>query len=371
MNPHPLRFQQGFTIIELMVAVVISLIIMLAIATVMTVNDRIHRSTAGTSDAQTTGALALFTLERDARMAGFGIVNSNSMGCSPIQYYFKSGGGNCGVDCYSQPANPASTFPALSFTPIVIEDGAANAPDALTFTYANPSQRVIPAVLDETMPSPSAELKLDDVTGFSINDMVIVHTPGTSNCALMQVTQVQGASAQKLQHNSGNGAPWNPVGGGSLFPSFQKGAIVYNMGRPIVRRYDVNSNNLRLTEYFTYVTSTSIPEFSAAPFILYEQIADLQAQYGKDTNDDGVVETWDNVTPATAANWARVLSVRIGLLVRSKDEERQVEGACEATTVQPTWAGGDLTVPGGIPSCFKYRVFETTVPLRNMIWRET
>jgi len=371
MNPRPLRFQQGFTITELMVAVVISLITMLAIAAVMTVNDRIHRSTAGTSDAQTTGALALFTLERDARMAGFGIVNSNSMGCSPIQYYFKSGGGNCGVECYSQPVNAASVFPALSFAPIVIEDGAGNTPDALTFTYANPSQRIIPGVLDETMPSPSAELKLDDVTGFAENDMVIVHTPGTNSCALMQVTQVQGASSQKLQHNSGNSAPWNPVGGGSLFPAYQKGALVYNMGRPIVRRYDVNSNNLRLTEYFTYVTPTSIPGFSADPFILYEQIVDLQAQYGKDTNGDGVVETWDNVTPANAAGWTQVLSVRIGLLVRSKDEEREVEGACEATTVQPTWAGGDLTVPGGIPSCFKYRVFETTVPLRNMIWRET
>jgi len=28
-------------------------------------------------------------------------------------------------------------------------------------------------------------------------------------------------------------------------------------------------------------------------------------------------------------------------------------------------------VPGGIPSCYKYRVFETVVPLRNMLWRQS
>jgi hypothetical protein len=28
-----------------------------------------------------------------------------------------------------------------------------------------------------------------------------------------------------------------------------------------------------------------------------------------------------------------------------------------------------MNVPGGLPSCYKYRVFETVIPLRNMIWR--
>jgi len=28
-------------------------------------------------------------------------------------------------------------------------------------------------------------------------------------------------------------------------------------------------------------------------------------------------------------------------------------------------------VPGGVPSCYKHRVFETVVPLRNAIWGRT
>ncbi len=34
------------------------------------------------------------------------------------------------------------------------------------------------------------------------------------------------------------------------------------------------------------------------------------------------------------------------------------------------WRGGAFNVPGGIPSCYGYRVFETVVPIRNMIWRQ-
>lgn len=363
--------QQGFTLAELLIASFVALISLLVIGQVTILSDRQHRSTVGTSDAQTTGALALFTLERDARMAGYGIVNSNSLGCTPVQYYYNPGAGNCTTPCYSKPANPASTYPDLTLAPIVIENGAGTAPDALTFTYSNPTQRVIPGVLDETMPNASAELKLQDASGFYVDDMIIVHTPGTTNCSLMQVTQVQLASAQKLQHNAGASAPYNPVGGTSLYPAYQKGAIVYNLGRPIMRRYDISSNQLRLTEMFTYATPSSLPAFNTTPQVLYEQVVDLQAQYGKDTNADGVADTWDNTTPVNAAGWIQVVSVRIGLLVRSKDLEKQEAGACTATTTTPTWAGGNLTVPGGLPSCYKYRVFQTTVPLRNMIWRET
>ena len=49
-----------------------------------------------------------------------------------------------------------------------------------------------------------------------------------------------------------------------------------------------------------------------------------------------------------------------------------------ATTsaTRPKWgdAGAEqdfptLLVAGVLPSCYKYRVFETIIPLRNMIWR--
>lgn len=361
----------GFSLAELLISMALALIALLVIGSVIVINERFQHSTIGTSDAQTTGALALYTLERDARMAGYGLTNSNALGCSPIQYYYSAGGSNCGAACYSKPANPASLLPDLQFVPVVIEDGIAGAPDAITFAFANPSARIIPGVIKEDMPQPSAELKLEEITGFNTNDLVIVYQAGVG-CVLMQITQVQGAAAQKLQHNSGNSAPYNPVGGGSLFPAFSKGALVFNMGKPTTRRYDVVNNQLRLIEYFSYTSAAAIPTFNTNAEVLYDQVVDLQAEYGKDTNNDQIVDTWDNVTPIPgSADWLQILAVRVGILTRSKDQERPEGGACNATTVLPAWAGGNFALAGGVPSCFKFRVFETVVPLRNMIWRES
>lgn len=372
----PRRRDGGFSLPELMVSLVIALIALLAIGSVVVTNDRFQRATIGTSDAQTTGALALYAIERDARMAGYGLANGAALGCAPIQYYYSANGGNCGAECYSKPANAAASFD-LRFAPVFIEDDVdGDGPDAITLAYANPGNRFVPGTIKENMPEPAAEMKLEEVGGFDDNELIVVFQPGIG-CVLKQITQVQGAAAQKLQTNSGNAAPWNPVGGTSLFPAFTKGALVFNLGRPVFRRYDVKNDQLRVTDHFTYASATALPAIGNNPEVLHDQIVDLQAQYGKDTDGDQLVDTWDTLLPA---DWTQVLAVRIGVLARSRDEGRRENGACTATTKLPRWTGSapdgtpgnsDFTVPGGIPSCYKFRVFETTIPLRNMIWRES
>jgi type IV pilus assembly protein PilW len=64
------------------------------------------------------------------------------------------------------------------------------------------------------------------------------------------------------------------------------------------------------------------------------------------------------------------------VLARSEEwiKPSTVGGACEATTAvnRPTWTGGafpTFDAAGVLPSCYAYRVFETMVPLRNMMWR--
>jgi len=114
--------------------------------------------------------------------------------------------------------------------------------------------------------------------------------------------------------------------------------------------------------------------------VIIDDIVDLQAQYGKDTDDNGVVETWNTVQPVNGAQWQQVLAVRVAVLARSGNYERPevAGGPCEATTTatRPQWGDAGalqdfptLMVAGALPSCYKYRVFETIIPLRNMIWR--
>ena len=65
--------QAGFSLVELMVGLVIGLLATLAIMQVFGAFEEQKRSTSGTADAQTNGSVALYNLQRDVRLAGFGL----------------------------------------------------------------------------------------------------------------------------------------------------------------------------------------------------------------------------------------------------------------------------------------------------------
>lgn len=368
-------YMGGMSLMEILVAMAIGLIGVVVITQTYLVNENYKRSTVSAGGAQTNGSLALFTIERDARMGGWGISWASALGCTNIQWHYD------GV--YSNPPDPGGTLPALTVAPVVITDGGAG-PDTIQVMYGTGTERVIPATLTKTMPSPSAELEIDNPQGFSDDpgDLLLLVQGGT--CSMTMVTTVQ-PSAGKIQHNPGVSAPYNPPGGGSLLPAYTAGAQVFNFGRPVVNIYSIASNALQLTSLFTAPSSTVVASYTPTPITIIEEIVDLQAEYGKDNGvnngtvaavtyvaDDGIVDSYDNVTPTNGLEWQRVLSVRIGVLARSEHyvKPENPGDPCSATTVAPTWMGGTFAVPGGIPSCYGYRVFETVVPIRNMIWRQ-
>jgi len=102
-------------------------------------------------------------------------------------------------------------------------------------------------------------------------------------------------------------------------------------------------------------------------------IINLQAEYGLDTNNDTIVDTWQASAPAT---WSTVRAIRVGLLSRSQQYEKVA-----VTTAAPTWAGGAFTMTnldgssGAVASedandwrHYRYRVYQTIIPLRNLVW---
>lgn len=392
MSSLPLRFRRtptlrrrmaGLSLLEILVALAIGLIGIVIISQVFIVNENYKRSTTSAGGAQTNGALALFSVEREARMAGWGISWSSALGCSSIRWYYDG--------AYSDPPQAGGTLPALIVAPVVITDGGAG-PDTLTMMYGNNVERMIPATLTKTMPQPSAELEVDNPQGFyaAPGDFVLVTQGGT--CSMMQVTLVQ-AAAGKLQHEPGVNARYNPPGGVSLLPAYTAGAQVFNLGQPTVNIYSIASGSLRLASLFTAPSSNVAPNYTPAPVNVVDGIVDLQAQYGKDNGldngtvtqavyapNDGRVDSYDNVTPVNGTEWQQVLSIRLAVLARSEHYERPEPAGspCTATTNTnaPIWVGGNFPALGDLSNtanparCYSYRVFETVVPLRNMIWRQ-
>lgn len=356
--------ERGMSLIEVLVAVAIGLIGILIMTQAYLASDEFNRATLGAGGAQTNGNVALFTLEREVRMAGYGINHAGALACGNINYYYDP-------DYSANVSGAGGTLPNITLAPVVITSVAGappTVPDQVTVMYATGEVRSIPSSLTDTMPAESSELNVDGVDTFKDNDLVLMVNDATPPvCTMMQVTQVQSAP-QKLQHNPGGSAPFNPPAAG-FFPAYVKDDLLFNLGNPIVRTYSIASDSLHVLEM-----PFSNPAAGITQLDLVDGIVDLRAQYGKDTDLDNDVDTWDNTTPTTADEWKQVLALRVGVVARVGNYERPTGANCDATTAQPTWVGGafgwtDLSVATNQARCYRYRVFETTIPIRNMIWR--
>jgi Tfp pilus assembly protein PilX len=114
--------------------------------------------------------------------------------------------------------------------------------------------------------------------------------------------------------------------------------------------------------------------------VISDSIALMKAEYGADANGNGVIDTneWSRVAPA---NPMSVLAVRIAVVTRSVQPEKPsvAGGACDTTTAFPIWIDSaavplDLSGKVGLDAaddwkCYRYKTFENTVPLRNVVWR--
>lgn len=349
--------QTGFGLVEVLVAMAIGLIGMLAIMQAFSMNERYKENTVGASGSQTNGSIALFTIERDVRMAGYGITNASALGCSTIQYHYDGK--------YSSPpgAGGAGALPTLRLVPVYIEPSDPDdlsKPYSITTLSSSNAYRTSPATITDNMPKTSSELKVSNGLGFALGDLAIA-MQGTT-CSLMEITHIQDPASHYQHHPTDK---YNPPGGASLLPGYTVGAQVMSLGKPQMRRYEISNNNLTVADWDMMLTG-------ATPTVIVDEIVNLQVQYGKDTDNDNLVDTYDTTIPASANGWIQVLALRLAVLARGAYERPAADGTCTATTTMPNWAGGtirDPNVAAGSPSCYRYRVFETTVPLRNMIWR--
>ncbi len=366
--PRPVRAARGFSLVELMVAVLIGLIGTVVIFQVFAVFEGQKRTATGAGDAQQNGLLALTSLERDARMAGYGINYLPLVGCT--------------VSAYDSTGTRSFTF---SLVPVSMTDGASGAPDTVTFAYGTSGMLIQPGKLTLSSAAGVSTSAVDSVYGFLQGDLIIIGNSGASpatNCTMRQITAVPPATAtpNTLNHDSGAGATMrynNPAGLGVAYPAWDQtvmtGGRVFTFGAappanppvttvPVVGTYSVVSNQLNFQNVITDTAATPI----------VDGIVQLQAQYGYDTNNDGTIQSgeWQTTAPAV---WSRVLAMRIAVLARSPQPEKPdpTTFVCNTTTATPTWSGGNIDPSVTNPTdwqCYRYRVFETQVPVRNLIW---
>lgn len=371
---------RGFSLVEIMVGVAIGLVGLLVIFKTVAIWDSHTRSATSGGDAQVAGTLAMFNIERDIKLAGmgFGTAPATEMGCQ--------------VDATDTTGRGAFNF---RLYPVLIAEGAGNAPDTLTVLYGNSS---FISSREEFTGSTAAGKQLPRRNGFREGDMAVVAgvpagIPAVPPCALVQITGNTNPDTYTLDHANGGfvadpaygaasaASRFNDVAG---TPGYSTGGI-YSLGPgPQLNVWQVaNGRSLQRIDFL---------RDPATPFDVADGVVSVKAIYGLDIDTDNRVTgacpgpEW-TTTPPT--DWTTVRAIRVAILIRSSQFERSADATASAavsaavTTANPSWSCGNFlmtNVDGGLDSFsdtqsnpnnwryYRYQVYEKVIPLRNMIW---
>jgi type IV pilus assembly protein PilW len=350
---------RGFSLIELMVAMAIGLFGVIVMMQVYASYEASKRSTTSGGDAMNEGITAIYALQRDVRMGGFGIADPKLLGCNLLL--------RAGV-----------TLNAMA--PVTINHASIPAGDGNTDTllvvYATTSSspqgdKINPAANGVQTPS-----------AFAVNDWLVQAPASRLNqvapadpAFTAYLAVISAACVPTLALDQAAAVVAAPTHNLTLTSAAALGSgnTLFNLGprAPKIVAYAIRGGNLTVCDYTVNDCSAAGSTGDPAVWVpIASNIVSMRAEYGRDTTAVGsmlgVVNLYDQTTPATACTWMRTSAVRLALVARS------VQTAGGATTAAPVWDGSannpiNLT---GNPAWqnYRYKVFQTVVPIRNIAW---
>lgn len=397
--------QSGFGLVELMVGLVIGLIALMVIGESMQSFEGQKRTTTGGADAQTNGYAALLSMERDIRAAGSGLIGANGrFACENGTFRQYMGTTEAGLS--STPPN--DFLPPLR----IIAGGSGAGGDAIVImrsdvTYAGTVGSVLvspPSISlsgDNCAVAGGLQAPTAEDTSRGQSELFLI-APGPANAAAPECIVVQAsaktdvgscsASNNELVLKVGSGVPYNDSATWPTSPALGANDLAIPLGQRPYLRYGVvespagsGSYRLILADQMKYVS----PGYTPDDDIAADNVVYVAAQYGIDTTCtaglgacSGVAgsQTVDKFISASTAGWtagsitpdkvARIKAVRVALVIRAQYDKDATSPA--SITLWDKLNGVDDAPPVfNVPSSYRqyrYRVFETIVPLRNMIW---
>jgi type IV pilus assembly protein PilW len=389
---------KGMTLVELMVAVTIGLGITLAISSVLIASEKHKRITTSTSDTQQTGMYGYYALDRMLRGAGSAIAESA----------FPTDVGVLGCHLNAGAIFPrASAFPApfagflggaattLNVAPVLIGQNQSQAgSDVLMIMGGSGSAGGVSRQISGG--GNATTTTLDNTVGFANNDLVLVSQNGVPECLMEQVASITPPSL-----NLG-GTYYTATAAATSMATLASSTSTYvtPLGNTLANNIQFMlfgvGNNSTLYSYDLLQNLNLVAGAGAdSPQAIADGVVQMNALYGIDTNGDGIQDAWTAPSvgaPATTvpawdintvmthpAQMRQIVSVRVALVVRGEyyDLNGGTPAAPTPITTTLTFFNGLTDTAGnslqqtinfaGTQRQFRYRVFEFTVPLRNML----
>ena len=380
MRTHFFKRHQGFSLTEVIVGMAMGVIVLLIIMQSLSTAEQYKRTATNGADAQINGLMALRALESEVRMAGAGTTNGANL-CPSVNTYYDGAGTTSKVGM-----------------PVKITDGATSATnfsDKIEVVYSSSLTGAMPTHITDAMPAASNVTRVSNVAGMNTCDFVrFAAKDGSKTCAVLQITDVSNNGIQFL--TSSGQSNYNPNGGAqaaSLFPAggYTTDDIIINMGQNIDREYRVVKDGTNDQFYFqkNSVSPGASGCGTADPnpqLNMVSNVVNIQAQYGVANVSSQEVSCWTSAAATdvgcgiSTGNWSapvaadvkRIKAVRVAVVVRSAIAEKPSSGAtCNTTTTAPmSWDGGPAITLTHVPNwqCYRYKVFQTVIPIINVIW---
>lgn len=327
-NYHINNKQNGLTLIEILVAMVIGLFLLAGVMQIFLGSQQSYRLQENLSRMQENGRFAMDFITRDIRMAG-------STGCVEIN--------NIKNMLNSDPNLPFNDFGEG----VSGEDGVNNTPDEITINSMLPSDIFVTKIpgssqtFEQLKVAQAAALQVTKNTVLNEKDVVMV-----TNCDkgdIFQITNIN-SSGENLVHKTGNATePGNSTKKFSL--AYDSTAQIYRPNFVTYSIYTPTGGTVSLARRLNGANKQA----------LVENIEDMQILYGEDTKGDNTPNYYVSADQVT--NMEKVISIRISLLVISPDDNL-------VSNITPyTYNGVEIT-----PTDRRLRqVVSSTIAIRNKL----
>lgn len=394
---------RGFTLVELMVAMVIALIITIGVVQIFTANRATYQLDEGLARAQENGRFAMEFLTQDIRHAGYLGCNrdvirsgpSNLEAKNPVNFLM----GNStypvqairGFEYNATPTGIGNTYPAGTFpinnttagwapaldTSVVPVSGAQPGSDILVVERMTPtSWSLIDPFTDENF----VYLHPAFVPQVNANDILLVSDCDKS--ALFQATSITAAGV--ISHVTGSGTPGNRCAQWLTGANASTNAVGTECDDPFLNpQANIMIGRFHTVAFYvaqgpgpcsapgtcqpTLYRNMKGPGGADDPQALVEGVENFQVLYGLDDQTiDGIADRYvtANNVPAIVnglPGFSYVVSVRISLLVHGTN----ATGSTNDIAVDTDTHNVAGTIIDPADDKLRRRVFSTTLQLRN------
>lgn len=331
----------GFTLVELLITLIITMTALLVIGETQIQTEQVRRSSQGSQSAQFSGLMVSQLIDQGIKKSGYGLNDLTYIG-EPIGFF-----------------NPqTSTIDSEVVTPVLITQDGQNS--VLRVMWSTSNANVVPVKLLNVKTATDNVPQVGNTYGMNVGDLLL-YTESGKGAVIHQVSVITPAN-EEVEHSISSTQPWNsdlttvyPSGG------FTTDAKIFNLGIWERQEFRIVNNALLIKR----ITKDGITESAVA-----DNVVRFQALYGLDNGagsteaDDGVPDIFVSATPTSTADWKRVVAIRFVVVTRNAEIEKNV-----VTINSPSWSGGTFDLSADTNwNKYRYRTYESTVPIRNAVW---